>query len=380
MIQIINPENCCGCTACASICPHHAITMTDDQFGFKYPVVNQNLCVNCGLCDKVCSFNSNYDLSLNFKIPVAYGARHKKIEEVIKSRSGALFVAISDNILKKGGIIYGVGYKGHYIVSHKRATTADERDEFRGSKYVQSDLTGIFTNIKDDLKAGKIVMFVGTACQTAGLNGYIGPILRKNLLLVDIVCHGTPGPKIWKDYIEYLETQNGSKLINVNFRDKSKYGWAAHKESFEFENKRPETQNAAPFYKRIFFRESCGNCHFCNLNRPSDITIADFWGWEKQNPEINKDDKGLNLVLVNTKKGEEIFDEIKDCLNYFKADNEIMMQPNLLHPTASHPFREIFKRDYATKGFKYAFFHDYDNPTFRDRIRRYISQILSSKG
>lgn len=369
MIQINNPEECSGCTACMSICPHKAITMEPDVLGFMYPVVNLGKCVDCGLCETVCSFNPNYETELNFQKPIAIGARHKDITEVMKSRSGALFVAISDFVLNKNGVIYGVGYKDHFIVTHKRAVTQSGRDEFRGSKYVQSDLTGIFKSIKKDLIDGKHVMFVGTACQTAGLNSYIGKRFRNNLLIIDIVCHGTPGPKIWRDYITHLEENFKSKICQINFRDKLKYGWASHRESYKLENGN-EISLENSFYRHILFRKSCGKCHFCNLRRPSDITIADFWGWEKQNTNLNRDNRGLNLVLINTNKGWEVFNGIKSVLEYFTANNDSYLQPNLCHPTPNHPYRDVFEEDYKNKGFQYAFNHDYDRPSIKDRVRR----------
>ena len=137
MVNITDKSQCCGCTACANICAHEAITMEPDALGFLYPKVDESKCVDCGLCDKVCAFNDNYDKSLNLPSPDVYGARHKDMDEVMKSRSGATFVAISDYILDNGGVVYGVGYKEHFRVAHKRATTKEERDEFRGSKYVQ---------------------------------------------------------------------------------------------------------------------------------------------------------------------------------------------------------------------------------------------------
>lgn len=234
MIQIKDKADCCGCTACASICPKDAITMEPDTLGFKYPKVDLDKCIDCGLCEKVCAFNDNYDKSLNLKEPEIYAARHKDIHEIETSRSGAAFIAISDYILENGGIVYGVGYKDHFRVAHKRATTKEERNEFKGSKYVQSDLDGIFRQVKEDLKQGNTVLFSGTPCQTAGLNSYIGNKLRENLVLVDIVCHGVPGPYMWRDYLDYLEKKQGSKICWVNFRDKQEYGWAAHKETFKF--------------------------------------------------------------------------------------------------------------------------------------------------
>lgn len=234
MIRIVNKSQCCGCTACASICPHNAISMEPDVLGFLYPIVDEQKCTNCGLCEKVCAFNEHYDTSLNLSQPDAYAARHKNMQEVETSRSGAAFIAISDWILKKDGVIYGVGYTDHFRVVHKRATTREERDEFKGSKYVQSDLRGIFQQVKADLKSGRIVLFSGTPCQTSGLASYIGNKLRENLYLVDIVCHGVPGPFVWRDYIAYLEKKHGDRICWVNFRDKQKFGWKAHKESFKY--------------------------------------------------------------------------------------------------------------------------------------------------
>ena len=237
MIKIQKPSDCCGCSACASICNYDAITMQPDALGFLYPVVDESKCTNCGLCEKVCAFNDNYDTSLNFPEPIAYGARQINIDEVMKSRSGAVFAAIADYVLKQGGIVYGVGYTDHFRVVHKRATTKEECDEFRGSKYVQSDLNGTFRQVKKDLKDGLTVLFSGTPCQTSGLNSYIGKKLRTNLILIDLVCHGVPAPYIWRDYIALLEKQQGSPITWVNFRDKSQFGWRDHRdhrETFKF--------------------------------------------------------------------------------------------------------------------------------------------------
>lgn len=234
MINIVDKADCCGCTACASICVHDAITMQTDTLGFLYPVVNKEKCVDCGLCEKVCAFNDHYDTSQNLLKPNAYAARHKDMCEVETSRSGAAFVAISDYILENGGVVYGAGFTDHFRVVHKRATTKEERDEFKGSKYVQSDLGHVFRQVKEDLKNGLTVLFSGTPCQTAGLNSYIGKKLREHLVLVDIVCHGVPGPYLWRDYIAYLEKKQGDKICWVNFRDKKKYGWSAHRETFKF--------------------------------------------------------------------------------------------------------------------------------------------------
>ena len=378
MIEIKNPADCCGCTACASICAHDAITMKPDALGFLYPEVDKDKCVNCGLCEKVCAFNDHYDKSLNLEKPLAYGARHKDMNEVETSRSGAAFIAISDYILEQGGVVYGAGYTDHFRVVHKRATTKEERDEFKGSKYVQSDMTGVFRQVKKDLRDGLTVLFSGTPCQTSGLNSYVGKRLRENLFLVDIVCHGVPSPYMWRDYIAYLEKKQGSPIVWVNFRDKQKYGWAAHHETFKFKNGGGKMSFTYLFYKHIMFRKSCGNCHFTNIKRPSDITIADFWGWENTDSAFNADNKGVSLVLLNTEKGRKLFDAVQDRMNTIPAELDKCLQPNMQHPSEMHPQSEKFFSDYTRKGFKYVMWKYGENypPTFlRKKSKRLLDKI-----
>ena len=352
MIEIKDPKDCCGCTACASICAHNAITMQPDVLGFLYPKVDPSKCANCGLCEEVCQFNDNYDRSLNLPQPIAYAARHKDFNEIMRSRSGAAFIAISDYIIEQGGVIYGAGYKDHFCVVHKRATTKEERDEFRGSKYVQSDLTGVFQQVKKDLKNGLKVIFSGTPCQTSGLNGYVGKRLRENLYLIDIVCHGVPGPYIWRDYLAYLEKKHGSKIVYVNFRDKEKFGWKAHKETYKFEGADNKVVNSIftyMFYQHIIFRHSCGVCHFTNLHRPSDITIADYWGWQRTDPNFNIDDKGCSLILCNTEKGRLLFEAVKDKMHIIPAELVNVMQGKLSKPSSIHSKRIMMEKDYRQK-------------------------------
>lgn len=373
MIQIDNPANCCGCSACASVCRHDAIEMQPDALGFLYPKVDTTKCVECGLCERVCAFKDDYDKSLNLSQPMAYGARHKNMGEVATSRSGAAFIALSDCVLEDGGVVYGVGYTDHFRVVHKRAVTKEQRDEFKGSKYVQSDLSNIFRQVRDDLKNGLTVLFSGTPCQTAGLHSYVGTRLRRNLILVDIVCHGVPSPYYWRDYLAYIEQKKGSRAIAVNFRDKSKLGWKAHKESFTFEDGHTYTYTYT-FYQHIMFRRSCGVCHFTNLQRPSDITIADFWGWEKTNITANADDKGLSLVLCNTDKGVQLFNVAMREMNVFSAPIENCMQPNLVKPSSVHPLRDKFEQDYIRKGFIYVM-KRYGDMGWRYKVQRYTSKI-----
>lgn len=376
MIKIIDKADCCGCTACASICPKDAILMEPDILGFKYPKVDLEKCIDCGLCEKVCAFNANYDKSLNLDEPEIYAARHKEMHEIETSRSGAAFIAISDYILENGGIVYGVGYKDHFKVVHKRAINKEERNEFKGSKYVQSDLDGIFRQVKKDLKDGKMVLFSGTPCQTAGLNSFVGKKLRENLILVDIVCHGVPSPYVWRDYLEYIERKFGDNVIKVDFRDKSRIGWKGHIETFVFENgdKKEFKLYTNLFYQHIMLRESCGKCYYTNFFRPSDFTLADYWGWNKISSDFNIDNKGCSLLLINTLKGQSIFEKIKCNLFLIRSNKNLCIQPNLSHPTIMNCNSQKFIIDYKKKGIEVVL-RKYKNRDCNKKIYYYINKI-----
>lgn len=344
--------DCCGCTACLSVCKHNAITFHPDALGFLYPYVDKDKCVDCGLCDIVCQFNSNYKRPIDYVMPSVFMARHKDINQVERSQSGACFIALTDWILDMGGVVYGAGFGKHFKVMHSRAVTKEERDRFRGSKYAQSELCDIFLSVKKDLDDNRLVLFSGTPCQTSGLLGIIKENRRKNLFLVDIICHGVASPKVWNDYVNYIEKKEGLNLISVSFRDKAIFGWSGlHKESFTFSNRVIKTYPIV-FYQPYLLRYSCYNCPYTNLQRPSDITLGDFWGWQRVNNEMNKDDKGVSLVLCNSNKGLFLFKQIKDDLKVIPTDIEHCIQPNLLRPTEQDCRRKDFEEDYINIGFK----------------------------
>lgn len=354
MVDERNKSDCSGCTACAAICPCSAITMVPDVLGFLYPNVNHEKCIQCGLCDKVCAFNDEYDKSFNYNAPIAYAVRHKNMKEVETSQSGAAFIALSDWILEQGGYVYGACYGNHFKVIHRRANSKLERNNFKGSKYVQSDLNNTFSIIKKDLQSGELVLFSGTPCQTAGLASFIGNKLRKNLYLVDVICHGVASPFLWESLLLYLEKREKEKIACVNFRDKARGGWSSGVETFTFQSEEKKDYKWR-FYTSLSFRYSCAKCHFCNLKRPSDVTIGDFWGIEKVIPDLHIDNKGYSLLLCNTAKGTFLLDKVKHSLIYSQVGLNLILQPNLLNPTKLHPFRKEFELDYQNRGFEFVF-------------------------
>ena len=350
MISIDKKYNCCGCTACASTCIHKAISMTSDSLGFLYPEVNTELCVNCGICDKVCQFHDDYKRYDNYDMPEAYQFRLCDDEQLLKSQSGGAFFAIAEKFIEHGGIVYGAAFTETWRVTHQKATNINELYALRMSKYVQSDVRGVFIRVKDDLQNGSKVLFSGTACQVAGLKSFIPDRLHDNLLCIDIICHGVPSPKIWEDYIVYLQKTRMSKIVKVCFRDK-RFGWHGARESFLFENGKEEFRrtNNYLYFSGFSMRESCSHCNYTNFKRVGDITVGDQWGIPKTSPY--DDERGLSLIFINSDKGKQLFKNAK-----LRAEHVCLqecMQPQLKQPSKLHPAHKNFIRDYEAKGFLY---------------------------
>lgn len=353
MIHIARPQDCCGCTACFSICNHDAIIMKSDVLGFLYPEVDDSKCIKCGLCLKVCQFHDNYKRYDNYNLFYVYKHRLKNLDQLKRSQSGGAFFAIAKSVLNNDGIVVGAAFDNIWNVTHQIVTNTDDLERLRMSKYVQSDIRGCFSKIKDELKQGKRVLFSGTACQVAGLKAYIPIKLHTNLFCVDIICHGVPSPKIWADYITYLESHYKSKIVKACFRDK-RFGWHGAKETFKFANGKEIVRktNNYLYFSGLTLRESCTNCKFTNTNRIGDITIGDFWGLPKDSL-YEKDKKGLSLLMVNSLKGEYLLNQIRNNSFIEECSINSCMQPQLKYPTSKNLKQEDFINDYAKYGFIY---------------------------
>ena len=345
-------KNCFGCTACGEVCPVGAIEFDRDQLGFIYPNITEDKCIQCNKCEKICPVVS-FKETVNEKNKTAFAARHNNLTEVETSRSGAVFTAISDVVFLQGGVVYGASFDDNFNVIHSEANDKDACRKFKGSKYVQSDLRGVIKKIKEGLFQGKKVLFSGTPCQVAGLKACISKELSANLYVVDIVCHGAPGPRLWSDYIQHIRKRYKGELKAFEFRDKSINGWSDHIESYVIDDKKFNSKLFTHlFYSNSFFRESCYSCPFASLNREGDITLADFWGWEKVDKELNSDDKGISLVLVNSDRGKELFEIAKKDLKVWNVEIEQCLQPNLIRPTKAPENRKELVAYYSKWGFE----------------------------
>lgn len=373
-------QDCCGCTACMNICPERAITMKPDREGFLYPEIDTIKCIECGLCKKVCAFQGGYDTSSNFETPFAYAVKHADDDIRRTSASGGLFTAISDYILNKNGVVYGAAFDDEFKVVHQRAETSDERAKFKGSKYVQSELKYIFSNVKEDLVKDKWVLFTGTPCQTAGLKSYLAGRNTDKLILCDVLCYGIAGNKVWHDYIGFLEHKHNDKLLHYN----SRYKWRGTNIRANFvsgkvlDNTLDVLVYPTIYYSCLAHRISCHSCKFMNFRRPSDITIGDFWGIEKTMPEF-ADDTGVSLLLINTWKGKEVFESIKNKLIIRESNTNDCLQPTLQHPDKSSSQRNAFWNDYSKHGYKYVF-KKYTGYGYKNRIKSKTYIILRKTG
>lgn len=350
MKSVYDKKNeCCGCNACYEICPRNAITMVQDQEGFYYPEIDQSKCVDCGLCTKVCGFKSPTKQGYEQKY---FAAKNKIVNERLKSRSGGVFFCAAKNIINAGGVVYGVIIDDDMSVHYERSTTVEGCRAMQGSKYVESDITGIFKEVKQDLNNGKTVLFSGTACHVAGLLGFLkNNRYLDNLYTIDIVCHGVSSRLIYQDYLHFVSQKYGGEVRNFNFRDKA-YGWDAHVETFVINGKTHGFNNYTQlFYCNRALRPSCGNCMFASYNRVADLTIADFWGLKKIVADFD-DNRGVSSVMINSDKGERLFAELHNSMECVEVSAKDCNQPNLNKPSSVPDDRENFWKVYKEKGFK----------------------------
>lgn len=306
-------EDCCGCGACLNICPKHAITMQEGECGFIYPVIDADKYVRCGKCKTVCAFqNSGVKNS-----PIeCYAAVSKNVEQSKNSASAGIFAAIATKIIEDGGIVYGAAFDEDWKVHHISAETLDQLCALQGSKYAHSDIERIYSDVKEQLTIGRQVLFSGAPCQVSGLQGYLGGEYE-NFLTIDIVCHGVPSNRMFQDYLKTLENRHGGKVTSFTFRDKS-IGWGINGSAVIKGKKRKIWQSASSylyyFTRGWIYRENCYICPYACEHRPADITLGDYWGIEKEHPELLgksrwDESKGVSCLIVNSAKEDDIASE-----------------------------------------------------------------------
>lgn len=340
--------NCAGCYGCYNACPQKAIVMTEDEEGFYYPVVQQEKCIQCEACSRVCPVIHHIS-DVNDKIPDTYAAINEDWNIRRESSSGGIFHLLADHILQQGGIIFGAGFNETWEVVHQAAQNKEELSKLRVSKYVQSRIEDTYYKIKQVLELGRQVLFVGTPCQCIALKRYLNKEYL-NLFVVDFVCHGVPSPAVWRQYRVW---RTGSKEItHISFRNKN-LSWERYLLWFSFKNHNKylaEDLNhdlyLKGFLQNLYLRPSCHQCKFCCKSRPTDLTLADFWGVQEVLPEMY-DGKGTSLVFVHSDKGRQIFESLPAKKMKTEFDKAVQYNPSMIHPAIPSNNRKRFFREFA---------------------------------
>lgn len=328
MIEITKKEECHGCHGCFSICPKNCISMEIDNEGFWYPKVNKSMCINCNMCEKVCpiiNIPKNYDNDLT-----AYACKNKKESIRLSSSSGGVFTLLCENVIKNNGIVFGAAFDENFDVYHSYSETIEGCAKFRGAKYVQSIIGNSYKQVKEFLEEGRIVLFSGTPCQVSGLDKYLMK-KYKNLIMIDVVCHGVPSPIVYKKYLNNIKKVNKGSIKNIQFREKSN-GWKDYnfKVTFtngEFVQKRIYNSYMKGFLEDLYLRPSCYECKFKKPITSADITLGDYWGVQNIHKEFD-DDKGISLILVHTEKGNRIIKDISYGMDIINTDYEYSIKCN----------------------------------------------------
>lgn len=311
-IKELNNDNCTGCMACVSVCPKNALSVCENKEGFLFPKLNKSLCVNCGKCVNICSSIDKEKIH-NENI-VVYGAHVKDKKILDRSQSGGMGWTIGKYFTENKGLVYGAVIDKNFLVKHIRCETTEDLKKTQGSKYVQSYISKeVYNNILKDINEGKKVLFTGTPCQCASVKKLCKN--SDNLYLIDLICHGVQSPKYYLDYLNSKKKKLG-EIREFRFRDHKFTKWGGMRTYIKTHTK----ENFYADYQHLnlgdtLFRFSCYTCPYANRNRVGDFTIGDYWGVKREEPEIFHE-KGVSALLINTEKGINIFNEIKDNLFY----------------------------------------------------------------
>ncbi len=372
--MIIEKDKCCGCSVCANACPKDCISMIADFEGFLYPEIDKTKCVNCGLCKAKCPVllslkSDNYEN----KNPEAYAVKAKDLDLRLNSSSGGMFSLLANYVLKKRGIVCGAAMTTDCkSVEHIIIDKPDELYKLRGSKYVQSSIDSVYKELLPIIKSGKEVLFSGTPCQIDGLRKFLGKDYD-NLLLVEVICHGVPSPKIFKNYINWQEEKSKAQIVKVDFKYKKRNGWQHYETLLKSKNKRLFLSDhrynpyMLMFLRNYCLRLSCYNCHAKNFKPRADFSLGDYWGVKNVLPDFF-DDNGISLVLLHNEKAKNIFEKLKSEMEYKETDCMTALKYNICMLESVKKPKE---RD--------TFFEDMNNMDFNSLKKKYASVSFKQK-
>lgn len=346
MIEILDKKYCTACGACASVCPHDAIALVLDEEGFRYPQIDMKRCVDCGLCEGVCHLLHPPTARTPFEGTV-YAACLKNRHALAEVSSGGAAWALTQVAIRQGAVVYGAVQSGLFDTRHQRAESLKQAEAFRRSKYQESDMGTIYRQVKDDLDGGRNVLFTGTGCQIGGLYGFLGE-RSAGLITCDMVCHGIPSLRLFKEYIRTLERAEHGKADRIVYRDKSR-GWKYNQIAIYFEEGRAIKEWCgshayhSSYLAGLISRPCCQGCRYQSLNRISDITLADFWEYQGELCAENQE-YGISLVVGSTEAGRKLFSSTLSIIDTeeVSVDQAVNSCRHLTQPAPFHPWRKGF--------------------------------------
>ena len=410
MIDICDKSQCCGCEACVQRCPKHCIALVEDAEGFLYPKVDASVCVDCGLCEKVCPIINQSD---ERQPQVVYAAINPDSDVRQSSSSGGIFSALADAVLSQGGVVFGVCWDKEWRLIFDYAETQEDLSRFRGSKYLQAHVGDAYVKAEQFLKLGRQVLFTGTSCQIAALKLYLKRDYD-NLLAVDVICHGAPSLGVFRAYLSeeiaqvadrqkknsvslssksYIAERNkldiaGWSIEDIQFRDKrlgwKKFSFTLRLAEASAEGDKNTVSLSCPlnenvfmrgFLRNFYLRPSCYSCPAKSGKSGSDITLGDFWGINQLKPEID-DDRGVSAVMVNTARGASWLGglSLEQCSMLY--DDVCLYNPALVHSVACPPQRVKFFERYGKESF-FALVNDLCRISLARRVINKVKAILS---
>ena len=371
-ISIVTKEDCCGCRVCADVCPVSAISHIKDDEGFMYPEISSE-CVLCGKCVKACP--ALVKAQTNDQEQQYIGCLDKDKARRDSGSSGGVFGLLAHFCLDNNYWVVGAAFDDNHRLRHKVINDISFLGSLKKSKYLQSDCSGTYTRIQELLKAGELILFVGTPCQcNALLNCFV--IRPNNLIVVDFACHGVPSQDFFDKCLKYYEEKNKCKVISYSFRHKPKRYTSPqnYRIVYDKDGKVHFTDGMyyeEPFYyafqKRISLRKSCYSCKWANTKRVSDLTLADFWGVENVTSRWDRTDTP-SLIICNTTKGRELFGRIKGSL-----DSLIVPPKESIEKNAS------LKAPTELPDERASFFDDLQKLPFEDVVKKHLTPSLMNK-